>query len=95
MARELASPFGILNAVVDYRSLIEDASMDTVQVCTPNFSLWFAKILSARNWLTGRVMDGKNRRHATAFIVRVSILSVCSSAYIQPLRSRTQRYECR
>src|SRR3954470_17740534 len=38
--------------------------------------LWFAKILSARNWLTGGVMDGKNRRHATAFTVRVSIRSL-------------------
>jgi transposase len=37
------------------------------------YRLWFAKILSARNWLTRRVMDGKNRRHATAFTVRVSI----------------------
>jgi hypothetical protein len=29
--------------------------------------VWFAKILSARNWLTRRVMDGKNRRDASAF----------------------------
>jgi CheY-like chemotaxis protein len=35
--------------------------------------LWFAKILSACNWLTGRVMDRKNQRHASAFSVGVSI----------------------
>jgi hypothetical protein len=37
------------------------------------FYLWFAKIRSARNRLTCGVTDGKKRRHATAFTVRVSI----------------------
>src|ERR1700759_1206117 len=35
-ARELAEPFGIRQAVDSYRSLIEDASIDTFHVCTPN-----------------------------------------------------------
>src|SRR5207302_691239 len=36
-------------------------------------NLWFANILSVRNGLTGIEMAGKNRRHARAFPVRVSI----------------------
>ena len=35
--------------------------------------MWFANILSLRNELTGSEMNGKNRRHASAFAVRVSI----------------------
>jgi len=30
--------------------------------------LWFAKILSACNWLTGRVMDGKNRNMPVLYL---------------------------
>jgi hypothetical protein len=44
----------------------------------PDLELWFAKIRSARNRLTCRVMDGKNRRHATAFTIRVSIRPLAS-----------------
>jgi putative transposase len=43
--------------------------------------VWFAKTPSARNWLTGRVMDGKNRKHANAFVVRVRFVRLLLSGH--------------
>lgn len=49
------------------------ASLSDLPVILGRSGLWFANILSVRNGLTGSGMDRKNRRHASAFAVRVSI----------------------
>jgi Phage integrase family len=57
--------------------------------------LWFAKILSACSWLTGRAMEGKESETCQCFCRSCFDASACSSADIRRLRSRTQRYACR